>query len=210
MPPTHDPQASLNTAPRRVLFHVRHFVADKRLALPVTQGLRRRVFATKGGSQASIFLLLYATRLWIRHSFSNAPPPTSQSTTDLKRSFSRPLRTLYLVGKTRRLVVWLFDPQDALSTSRHVLEHAIYFRHQDKLATLSRPRFASVPARQTFDSHTTRLCCFSSSRLLVSISRRPLAPWSKSKVQNSTRVPQATCASLAGGAPAPDLIVVQG
>ncbi|KAI5827926.1 hypothetical protein K523DRAFT_373987 [Schizophyllum commune Tattone D] len=165
MPPTHDPQASLNTAPRRVLFHVRHFVADKRLALPVTQGLRRRVFATKGGSQ---------------------------------------------VGKTRRLVVWLFDPQDALSTSRHVLEHAIYFRHQDKLATLSRPRFASVPARQTFDSHTTRLCCFSSSRLLVSISRRPLAPWSKSKVQNSTRVPQATCASLAGGAPAPDLIVVQG
>ncbi|KAI5828152.1 hypothetical protein K523DRAFT_388997 [Schizophyllum commune Tattone D] len=42
MPPTSDPQARLKTPPRRVLFHDRHFVANRRRALPDPQGLRRR------------------------------------------------------------------------------------------------------------------------------------------------------------------------
>ena len=53
MPPTSDPQARLKTPPRRVLFHDRHFVANRRRALPDPQGLRRRVLVTKSGAQGA-------------------------------------------------------------------------------------------------------------------------------------------------------------
>ncbi|KAL1754142.1 hypothetical protein FB107DRAFT_249707 [Schizophyllum commune] len=90
MPPTYDPQACLNTALRRVLVHVRYFVADRRRASLVPQGLCRRVTATKSGSQARRRHSSFDSGLCSRPRFASIPAiPTFDSFSSFFSSSSR-------------------------------------------------------------------------------------------------------------------------
>ncbi|KAI5896571.1 uncharacterized protein SCHCODRAFT_02664366 [Schizophyllum commune H4-8] len=211
MPLTYHPQARPNTAPQRVLFHVRHFVADRRRAVLLVQGLRRRLVNATRSSMPALPLgflsLLESTLFGLRLSFDTLDPPVTSSSHP--RDLARPS---YLVGNARRLNLWLFDRsrhQDTLSTTRSTLDIETNYRrsldlaslrHRDELLTLALSGCATLTFR-------------------LGLSPSSDAPMEKNEEQGSTRVPQATCvpqdplgigALLAGGAPAPDLIVVQG
>ena len=84
MPPTYDPQAPLNTAPQHVLFHVRHFVADRRRAYvgstelsrnrkaPFRVYMRRQVALKVCGNVCLPMHVLIATVARRRHSTFDA------------------------------------------------------------------------------------------------------------------------------------------
>ncbi|KAL1754158.1 hypothetical protein FB107DRAFT_276088 [Schizophyllum commune] len=133
MPPTSDPQARLKTPPRHVLFHDRHFVANRRRALPDPQGLRRRVFVTKSGAQVrrhhstfdarfvtGIFISLYGwalmTTLLCHERRSLAPAIVDSPLDHPTSSASRPIAPRALDIKTR------FRLRDLPSTSKRTAD----------------------------------------------------------------------------------------
>ncbi|KAL1714734.1 hypothetical protein EV715DRAFT_276409 [Schizophyllum commune] len=90
MPLTYDPQARLNTALRRVLFHIRHFVADRRRTL---QMLRMSL----GAPIALPHLPFALRRQAYSRLFVDTLDPLSTSSS-LCQGLSRPS---YLVGQAR-------------------------------------------------------------------------------------------------------------
>ncbi|KAL1689137.1 hypothetical protein GGG16DRAFT_126733 [Schizophyllum commune] len=180
MPPTSDPQARLKTAPGRVLFHVRHFVADSRRALPDPQGPFPSLVDATRPSMPALFTRLYTPvyifALMLRFSVMDAA--------HLRLPSSIRLSTI--------------RPQARQDRSHRILNDSLFdfkiIKH-----TLS-------TARSTFNIETNCGRSFD----LASLRHRTM--WLRFLRDSTPLVLKSLGigALLAGSAPAPDLIVVQG